>query len=125
MREGWEIKKLGDICEVQRGLTFSGKDTVDISKTIVLRATNISLERNSLDFSELKYLRDDFEIKDKYKLKQDSLLICFSSGSKSHLGKVALIDKYFDAAFGGFIGQINPKKEVNAKYLFYNLISEN
>lgn len=125
MKEGWEIKKLGDVCEVQRGLTYSRKDAVDYSNTVVLRATNISLKNSCLDFDELKYLRDDFQIKDIYKLKKGSLLICFSSGSKSHLGKVALVDKQYDCAFGGFIGQINPNNEILSEYLFYSLISEN
>ena len=124
MKQGWEVKKLGEICEVQRGLTYSRKDTVDFSNNIVLRATNINLENSRLVFSELKYLRDDFQIKENYKLKEGSLLICFSSGSKSHLGKVALVDKKYNFAFGGFIGQINPNKEIISKYLFYNLISE-
>ena len=125
MKEGWEIKKLGEVCEVQRGLTYSGKDAVDFSDNIVLRATNINLENSCLDFSELKYLRNDFTIQGKYKLKNGSLLICFSSGSKSHLGKVALIDNSYDYAFGGFIGQINPNKEIVSGYLFYSMISEN
>jgi restriction endonuclease S subunit len=122
--KGWEVKKLGEVCEVQRGLTYSGKDAVDYSDIIVLRATNINLERSALDFSELKYLRNNFIIKDKYKLRKGSLLICFSSGSKNHLGKVALVDNNYNYAFGGFIGQINPKREVDSKYLFYSLISE-
>ena len=70
MKEGWEIKKLGEVCEVQRGLTYSRKDTVDFSNNIVLRATNIKLENSSLDFTELKYLRDDFQIKENYKLRK-------------------------------------------------------
>jgi len=124
MRQGWEIKQLGDVCQVQRGLTYSGKDTVDYSNTVVLRATNINLESSSLVFDELKYLRDDFEIKENYKLSIGSLLICFSSGSKSHLGKVALIDDEYNYAFGGFIGQLTPTKDISSKYLFYCLISE-
>jgi len=125
MKQDWKTKKLGAICEIQRGLTYSRKDTVDFSNSIVLRATNINLENSCLVFSELKYLRDDFLIKENYKLKEGSLLICFSSGSKSHLGKVALVDKKYDLAFGGFIGQINPNnKKIISKYLFYNLISE-
>lgn len=43
----WEIKKLGEVCQVQRGLTYSGKDTVDISDQVVLRATNIDLGTES------------------------------------------------------------------------------
>ena len=44
MKNDWELNNLGDICEVQRGLTYSRKDTVDISDNIVLRATNINTE---------------------------------------------------------------------------------
>jgi len=124
MKQGWAIKQLGNVCNVQRGLTYSGRDTVDVSSNVVLRATNIDLDGSSLVFDELKYLRDDFEIKDIYKLRKGSLLICFSSGSKSHLGKVALIDKDYNYAFGGFIGQVTPTEEISSGYLFYSLISE-
>lgn len=125
MKEGWEIKDLGSVCHVQRGLTYSGKDTVDISDQVVLRATNIDLGTGKLIFDELKYLREDLEIKPIYSLKKNSLLICFSSGSKSHLGKIALVDDdYPNFYFGGFIGQINPSDEIDSKYLFYCLSSE-
>lgn len=125
MNESWEIKDLGSVCHVQRGLTYSGKDTVDISHQVVLRATNIDLGTGKLIFDELKYLREDLEIKPIYSLKKNSLLICFSSGSKSHLGKIALVDDdYPNFYFGGFIGQINPSDKIDSKYLFYCLSSE-
>ena len=124
MREGWVITNLGEVCDVQRGLTYSGKDTVDISNSIVLRATNIDLTTNKLILEELKYLRNDLAIDDKYRVQKGALLICFSSGSKEHLGKVAFIETDLGYYFGGFIGQIVPKSEIDPKYLFYNLISE-
>ena len=124
MRDDWDIKKLGEVSSIQRGLTFSKNDTVDFSNNIVLRATNISLEKGNLTFTELKYLRADFPVKDIYKLKRGSILICFSSGSKSHLGKVALIDNDYKMSFGGFIGQITPLDTILSKFLYYNLISE-
>ena len=40
---GWERKTLGDVSDFQRGLTYSGKDAVDFSGNIVLRATNKDL----------------------------------------------------------------------------------
>lgn len=123
--KGWEVKKLGDVCIVQRGLTYSGHDTVDISENVVLRATNIDLITSSLIFDELKYLKDDFEIKEQYKLKKDSLLICFSSGSKSHLGKVAFVDKDYNYSFGGFIGQVTPNGKIYPEFLLYCMISDN
>ena len=123
--KGWEVKKLGEVCILQRGLTYSRKDTADYSNNIVLRATNINLESSRLNFSELKYLRNDFKIQERYKLKKGSLLICFSSGSKAHLGKVALIENDYNYSFGGFIGQISPSKKILSEYLFYSMVSGN
>ena len=54
MKQGWEIGNLGSICHVQRGLTYSGRDTVDVSDQVVLRATNIDLDTGKLVFDELK-----------------------------------------------------------------------
>jgi type I restriction enzyme S subunit len=124
MKQGWEIKKLGEVSEFQRGLTYSRKDAVDFSENIVLRATNINLKNSCLNFTELKYLDNNFLVKENKKLVKGALLICLSSGSKSHLGKIALVDDNYDCAFGGFIGQIIPNKNIHSKYLFYNLISD-
>ena len=121
---GWEMKTLGDISDFQRGLTYSRKDAVDFSENIVLRATNIDLDKSCLDFSELKYLNNDFQVKQNKKIVKGGLLICLSSGSKKHLGKVALVTDEYNYAFGGFIGQIIPDNQVVSKYLFYNLVSE-
>lgn len=121
---GWEMKTLGDISDFQRGLTYSRKDAVDFSENIVLRATNIDLDKSCLDFLELKYLNNDFQVKQNKKIVKGGLLICLSSGSKKHLGKVALVTDDYNYAFGGFIGQIIPDNQVVSKYLFYNLVSE-
>ena len=121
---GWEMKTLGDISDFQRGLTYSRKDAVDFSENIVLRATNIDLDKSCLDFLELKYLNNDFQVKQNKKIVKGGLLICLSSGSKKHLGKVALVTDEYNYAFGGFIGQIIPDNQVVSKYLFYNLVSE-
>ena len=63
MKKDWEIKKLEEVSDFQRGLTYSRKDTVDFSENIVLRATNIDLENSCLDFTELKYINNNFEVK--------------------------------------------------------------
>lgn len=121
MNHGWEKKRLGDICIYQRGLTYSKDDEVDKSSKSVLRANNIDLETFTLNFDDLKYLREDFYIDPKYLLSKDSILICMSSGSKSHLGKVAFVERDFDYAFGGFMGLITPK--TNSRYLYLFMTS--
>lgn len=119
----WEEKTLKDICSFYRGLTYSKKDEVTISGNIVLRANNIDLNSNTLNFDELKYINDETQIPQEKKVVKDTILMCISSGSKSHLGKVAYIDNDYNYAFGGFMGLIKPNENTNAKWLYYLLIT--
>lgn len=125
MKQGWEIKRLEDVVEFQRGLTYSKKDEVDFSDNIVLRSNNVDLLKNELDFTELKYINPSIEIQKNKKVKKGSLLICTANGSKSHLGKVALIDDDYNYAFGGFMGQVTPEEKLDSKFLFYLMTSVN
>lgn len=119
MKKDWQSHPLGDLCNFQRGLTYSKKDETDQPGTTVLRATNIDLSTNLLDLAELRYIRDSVPVPDAKKIKSDRLLICTASGSKSHLGKVAYIDIDTDYAFGGFMGMLTPKAELLPRFLFH------
>lgn len=114
--------RLGDVCEFRRGLTYSKSDESELSSNVVLRSNNVSLETGKLDFTELKYLRETFVIPADKKVVQNSLLMCMANGSKPHLGKVALIDKDYGYAFGGFMGLLVPN-DIDQKYLYLALTS--
>ena len=118
---GVNVVKLEDVCEFYRGLTYSKKDEATFSDNIVLRASNIDLDTSTLILDDLKYLKEDFVIPNDKKLQKDCIFICMSSGSKSHLGKVAYIDRDYNYAFGGFMGLIKPKTNILPRYLFYLL----
>lgn len=118
---GVNVVKLEDVCEFYRGLTYSKKDEATFSGNIVLRASNIDLDTSTLILDDLKYLKEDFVIPNDKKLQKDCIFICMSSGSKSHLGKVAYIDRDYNYAFGGFMGLIKPKTNILPRYLFYLL----
>jgi type I restriction enzyme S subunit len=124
MKQGWDIKKLNEVVEFQRGLTYSKKDEVEFSNNVVLRSNNVDLKTNKLDFSELKYIDSNITIADNKKVKKGTLIICTANGSKNHLGKVALIDDDYDFAFGGFMGLIIPKEFINPIFLFHLLTSD-
>ena len=117
--KGWAEKKLGEHCEFRRGLTYKKADEVDVSDNVVLRANNVSLGTGQLDLAELKYLRDDFEVPQEKLIERNTILICAASGSKSHLGKTALIDIDSAYAFGGFMGLLLPSDRLLPKFLFY------
>lgn len=123
MKSGWEIKPLGELCEFQRGLTYAKSDEVAESNVVVLRANNVDLETNTLDFTDLRYIANTIDVPNEKRIKKGSLLICTASGSKSHLGKVAFIDNEYDYAFGGFMGQITPKPEMEGRYLLHVMTS--
>ena len=123
MKQGWEIKKLGEVCTFQRGLTYSKDDEVEHSNNCVLRSNNIDLDSMSIVFDELKYINDDFVVSEDKKVKPNTILICMSNGSKQHIGKVAFIDKEYGYAFGGFMGLIKPNTEVSPKFIYYSCIS--
>ena len=120
---GWQTVKLGEVCEFQRGLTYAKGDEVASSSNIVLRANNIDLATNLLDLTELKYIRDAIEIPPAKLVKPGSLMICTASGSKTHLGKVALIEEDYGYAFGGFMGLLTARAGVVPNYLFHLMTS--
>lgn len=120
----YSFVRLGDSCSFQRGLTYKKTDEVDHSSQAVLRANNVSLTTNLLNYDDVKYLNEDVKIPDNKKVKKNSLLICTASGSKSHLGKVALIENDDDFSFGGFMGLLTPSEHVLPRYFYYVLTSQ-
>jgi type I restriction enzyme S subunit len=120
----WKTVALGDICEFTRGLTYSKIDEVEFSNNAVLRATNIDLESNKLNLKEIRYINNSVKINEDKKVKLNDILICTASGSKSHLGKVALINEQLDMAFGGFMAVLRVKENIEAKFLFNYLTSD-
>lgn len=118
----WPDCPLGKVVRFQRGLTYSKQDEVDVSNVGVLRATNIDLLSHKLDFSEIRYISNDFLVPKNKKLQKGSILMCTASGSKSHLGKVALVDSNYPYAFGGFMAQLTPISSIDSRFLYYQLI---
>lgn len=118
------VVKIKDVCDFYRGLTYSKSDEVDFSGNAVLRATNIDLITNKLNLSEIRYINDAVNISQDKKVQVNDVLICTASGSKSHLGKVAFIEEPLDMAFGGFMGVLRAKPNINPKFLFAFLKSD-
>ena len=120
----WEMVKLGDICELKRGITYSKKDEVLCDGYKVLRANNIDLITKTLNLEDIKLIRKDLDFSNDKKLSKNDIFICLASGSKEHIGKVAYIDRDTDYYFGGFMGAIRCNKKAISKYLFHCLSSD-
>lgn len=113
---------------VIKGLNFN-KDTDEVptkSDIKVLTASNIDLKNGKLLFGEkIIYLRNDFVIQPELALRENDIVMCMSSGSLSHLGKVCLSDKeYPNIMIGGFLNLIRCNNKELAISLYYRFMSK-
>ncbi|MEB3801583.1 restriction endonuclease subunit S [Flavobacterium columnare] len=114
----WELKRFDETAQIIRGVTYSkGDQTSDITDKIILTADNITLEGN-LEIKKEVFLYNDFEISNEKRLVKNDIFICFSSGSKEHLGKVAFIENDTNYFAGGFMGIIRVREQNEPKYFF-------
>lgn len=114
----WGSKRFDEAAQIIRGVTYSkGDQTSDRTDKIILTADNITLDGN-FEIKKEIFLYNDFEISSEKKLAKNDIFICFSSGSKEHLGKVAFIEIDTDYYAGGFMGIIRVGKENEPKYIF-------
>lgn len=95
----WEVKKLGELGMVLSGLTYS-PDDIDETGILVLRSSNI--KDRKLVFTDNVFVNvkpEDFN-----SVQKGDILICVRNGSKSLIGKNALITEgTVGKAFGAFM----------------------
>ena len=108
--EGWGDLFLGDLINLERGVTYGKEDVTDKEnpKAVgVLRATNVT--GNIVDIDDLVYVPTSL-VNDAQTIKAFETIIVMSSGSKDHVGKNGVY--YFEEplGFGAFCSKIAPKK---------------
>ena len=123
---GVEYKKFYEHCSYIRGITYNKSNEAkgnDLQVWKVLRANNITLSTNMLNFDEVKLVERTVRVKAEQYLKKNDILICAGSGSKDHIGKVAYITEDMEYTFGGFMAVIRCDNFINSRYLFHVLTS--
>ena len=115
----WEVVKLGEVCEIYKGVTFDkGNQTPEKSNVSILTSDNIELDGN-FTLKKQIFLKDGTVLEDYKRLKKDDIFMCFSSGSKKHVGKLTYISEDTNYYAGGFMGILRAKQEIlNSKYLY-------
>ena len=122
----YPTKPLSDLCYSVRGVTYSGNDEIQDNNGFgIIRANNITLKTNSLNFDEVRFIRKDSLVLNSQMLKKGDILMSAASGSKEHVGKVAFIDHDLPFYFGGFMSVLRCyEKEIIPEYLFFFLRSK-
>lgn len=116
--EDWEVKLLRELGDALIGLTYSPNDVCEYG-TLVLRASNI--QNNSLSFEDNVYVKKN--IPERIKARNGDLLICVRNGSRSLIGKSALLDERVDGmTFGAFMTVFRSSIGSMLSYLFQSEI---
>jgi type I restriction enzyme, S subunit len=110
-KEGWVVKRLGEVGETIIGLTYR-PDNVKESGKLVLRSSNI--QGNTLCYDDNVYV--DVDIQEKLIVQENDLLICVRNGSRNLIGKCTLIKgRAIGETFGAFMSVF---RSVSNEYIF-------
>jgi len=118
-KSDWEWKKLGEIGECIRGVSYNpnnlSEEYSDFT-VILFRANNI--DNNKLNYESIKFV-DRNSVKDGQLIINGDILICMSSGSKHLLGKSVQFnnDNLKKYTVGAFCSIYRTNKEVENKFV--------
>lgn len=119
--EGAPYLGVTEVAEYVRGITYNNGNVQSDGPTRVLRANNITLSSNTLNFEDMKRVSGSVRVRDNQRLRCGDILICAGSGSKAHIGKVAYVAEDLQETFGGFMGVIRSKGNIDPRFLFHLL----
>lgn len=123
--DGVEHAGVLDIADYVRGITYSKNDEDLAGEIQVLRANNITLASNTLNFEDVKRVSSHVRVREAQRLRAGDTLICAGSGSRDHIGKVAYIREDIDPTFGGFMAALRTTDvRVESRFLFHLLTGE-
>lgn len=112
--ENWRWMRLNDIGYTNIGLTYKPSN-VSKKGTIVLRSSNI--QNAKMDYNDI--VKVDMDIPESKKCYKGDILICARNGSKSLVGKAAIIDED-GMTFGAFMALF---RSICNPYIYYLISS--
>lgn len=118
--KGWEMKKLGEVCDFQNGFAFKS-NTYRIEGLPIIRITNIqnqSLDTNDLVFFDPNDYKENF---DRFKVFKNDLVIAMSGATTGKLGINKTNKVYY---LNQRVGKFIPKDELLKPFLFYFLTTK-
>lgn len=114
MKEGWEYKKLGEICQSDLGKTLNkSKDKGELYP--YLCAINILWDK--IDLSTLKQTRFEKDELERYSVKKGDLLIC----EGGDIGRAAIWDKEESMLYQNALHRVRLENNVNARFCLFFL----
>ncbi|MFT4178871.1 MAG: restriction endonuclease subunit S [Thermomonas sp.] len=119
----WEVKRLGDVGECLRGVSYNGDADLFLHDTEItkrlLRSNNV--QDAVVVTSDVQFVNAD-RVADHQILKEGDVLICMANGSRALVGKAGYfsVADGFDYTFGAFMGVFRSVKGLAKKrFVFY------
>jgi type I restriction enzyme, S subunit len=120
---GWEWRRLGDLAEVIRGVTYKkhqAQSSQHDGYLPLLRATNINRD---LTLSDFVFVPESL-VKPAQRLRQDDIVVAISSGSSSVVGKAAALRVPFRGTVGTFCAIVRAGKNIDPSFLSWYMTSD-
>lgn len=118
LKSKYSMVFLKDQCKIIRGVTFDKtSQKQERTNNIVLTSDNITLDGHFIVKKEI-FVANDISFEEEKKLRKNDIFMCFSSGSKNHVGKLALISQDTNYYAGGFMGIIRANNNILPKFLY-------
>jgi type I restriction enzyme S subunit len=115
--EGWEVKRLSDLCSTQYGYTASAVDEPVGPR--FLRVTDIN-KRNWIEWSDVPYCAIDPDIRASYALQLGDLVVARMADP----GKSAIIEEEIDAVFASYLVRLKTASLAHSYYVYGFLKSD-
>jgi type I restriction enzyme S subunit len=126
-KEGWEVKKLGEVGECHRGVSYNPeRDLHQHDKDItirLLRSNNV--QNQNIELNGLQFV-DQEKVKLNQILQDNDIVICMANGSKQLVGKAAIYRKKDNLkyTFGAFMGCFRTNVDLaSSSYIAFNFQS--
>ncbi len=115
----WDLVKLENLCEIVRGVTYPKNEEMnEATDNIVLTSDNVTVE-GYFELNKQVFISEKVKFDENKRLRKNDIFMCFASGSKTHIGKVAFIDKDTTYFAGGFMGILRVfENKIYSKFLF-------
>ena len=114
MKQGWEIKKLGEVCESDLGKTLNqSKDTGELRP--YLCAVNVLWDK--IDFTTLKETRFEKAELERYTIKKGDLLIC----EGGDIGRAAIWNYDYEIQYQNALHRVRLDDSIRPRFLLLYL----
>jgi type I restriction enzyme, S subunit len=125
--EGWEVKRLGELCNSVRGVSYKPNDLYSIksdSTATLLRSNNI--QSGQLILNDVQFV-DRKKVKERQIARAGDIVICMSNGSKRLVGKNGIFRQTYQSdilTVGAFCSIIRTKESGNENFISQVLKSD-